>query len=472
MIEGIFTTFEENLNKLYTKLCQNCFHQGQFEVDLGQSRAVVPHHEKVLDFQKIKTMGEEFQKIKEILKKKLEFERRTLHRLIDNSEGSLRNQFTKTMDKSMMATEPHQKILTQQKLNELAEIGRIKVEVRAKKVACKLSAQRTSCAHICFKGKNSYLSIGNKYGLSVKKGGKFVYSKNLADYMVYLGEAVYCKGAYYIYNHSPGRILRKGEDSSDPIVWWDKQKIKSVWMFNQNLRVNPENTFLIVNVNETDLVVIEVKEDGEAGREIMIENQTGARICSHEVLKEGRILTVNEKGLPRIYQVDYSEFSKPKVLKSSQIAPSRDGKENHFWVAVCEKSQICAVRLNFISGRSSRILIYRLRNEAGEAELTFQTEINLNFHGFIDLTAGCFSPYVGDNLVLCAHAHSNHTAYAYGYDLKKNKLTQVHSEVVGKGLNPYCWKLSRVGNRVCGILANGGLILQFKFSLYSVVVPI
>ena len=305
-------------------------------------------------------------------------------------------------------------------------------------------------------------------GFSVFKRGKKIYSKDFTDNFKNLAEVVYCKGAYFIYNYNPGRILRKIEDWSEPVVWWDKQKILNVWNYTKNLRVNREGTALIVNLNQTDLVVIEVIDDGDAGRELVIKNKSAGRINCHEALLRGRILAVTDEGELQIYKVDYLEYSGSTLLKSCQIAFGFDFEscklDQDYWLAVCEKSQICAVQVSLKKlGIASRILIYQLRDRQGQDVLAFQTQIDLASQQLSYLGNGCFSPYIGDKLVLCTQTSSNQAVIAFGYDLKKRELTQIEKKSLRKG--NYCWKLSRVGNQVCGIIQNGGFILRFKFSV-------
>ena len=283
-----------------------------------------------------------------------------------------------------------------------------RVNIQANDVACDITGKdKNVYSYICFSGENSFLSSASS-GLSVKKDGQQVYSKEFSNEMKNLGEAIYCKGAYFIYNYSPGRILKKLEDSSEPIVWWDKSPINNFWYRSKNIRLNREENALIVNLDQTDLILIEVRDDGAPGKELTIKNETGSRIDCHEALGNNKILTVNKKGLLQIYRADYSEFSKSSLLKSSQIGLRSDRSESDFWLGVCEKSRICSIHIGG-NPTTSRILIYKIKDETGKDELSFQTQLDVSNRCY--LWNGCFLPYIGEKLFLCCHSSSNKTDY-------------------------------------------------------------
>ena len=230
-------------------------------------------------------------------------------------------------------------------------------------------------------------SINN--GITLKKNGAIIYSKKFNDVMKYLADTVCCKDAYYIYNHNPGRILRKAEDSSDPAVWWEKRKINKMPNYGRNLRENKENSALIVNVNETEFLIIEVRDNGRPGREIEISNQTRSRIDCHEALSGGRVLAVTKTGLILIYEVDYSEFLGASQVKSSQIVLNTSRGDSSFWVAVCEKSEICAIQA-IERAYASRILIYSVADKTRENSITLLTELDIYSQALHYLSNACF----------------------------------------------------------------------------------
>ena len=317
-MEGIFCLVEEYLDQLDTDLHQEHF-QEMLEANLDQLRAVLIDQQDSVP-ERVRRIEEEFQKIDQILRKKLNFERENVARILEGSEESLRKEMVRTRDKAVMVIEPGN---TKKEENgaKYIDIEKIKVEVEVQKTDYKPNdADSEAMKCICLTGENSFLTALDHSGISVTKNGQVIYSKKFKDDMKNIGDAVYCNGSYYIYNYqTPGRILRKAEDSSDPEVWWDRQPIEVVFNKNKNIRVNQKNTALIINVNDTDLAMIEVRKDGKAGREVIIKNQTGSRINFHEALRNSRILAVTKQGVLAIYKVDYVYFSKAWQLMSWQI---------------------------------------------------------------------------------------------------------------------------------------------------------
>ena len=459
-MKQIFALVEDYLDQLEADLHQEHF-QSLLEANLTQLRQFLGSEESAS--KKISQVDEQFQEIEKTLKEKLKFERENLLRMIDESENKVKRQLVGTRDKAVMVIEKEE-ITTKVQKSENLEMNQIKLKIDADEVACKITEKPNGYyGYICFSGENSYLSALNQSGLSVKKDGEIVYSKESNPGQNNIGEVVYCKKAYFIFSYAPGKILRKTEDSSDPVVWWSKRKISHFWNLNKNIRVNKEQSALIVNLNNTELQVIEVKDDGTAGRELIIQNDTGNRVNCHEALTDRKLLVVKKRGLLEIYEVDYANFSQARLLTSAQIALNTGRDERQFWLAVCENSKLCAVQVG--EGElASRILIYKLQNEAGESSLTYMTQLDIYDKRMMDLGNGCFSSYIGGNLILCAHSKSSQTAYAFGYNANKNKITIKYVKGLEKG--KYCLRLERVGNEVRGLIDEGGFILKFKFGLF------
>ena len=148
------------------------------------------------------------------------------------------------------------------------------------------------------------------------------------------------------------------------------------------------------------------------------------------------------------------------MTTASQIQTKLDANDHQFCLTVCEKFEFCAVNLG-VPSSIFRIMIYQLRDASGDV-LNYMTELDLSNQWFDYLENNCFSHYVGDNIILCAHTYShNRTALAFGYDVKANQLSLISSVLIGKG--KYCYNLCRIGNQVCGIV-RGGYILRFKFN--------
>ena len=481
-MEGIFKLVEDYLDQLDSDMSQEFFKM-LLEANLNKLRTTLTSQQS--NSEKISDVHHEFLKIKKILEEKLEFERKNILRIEGDSGDRLLGDMDVLVHKGVMVSESKSTQIDRLQ-QEGAITEKIEVEVEAYEVASDIGARFSTHNYICFNGPNSYLSLGCGHGLSLKMIGETVYFKDFLGEMRHLCDVVYCQGAYYIYNSTPGRILRKAEDLLDPVVWWDSQKITNVWGYSKNLRVNQEQTALIVNIDATNFRVIEVRGDGTAGRELAIDNVTGYRINAFETLSNNRILTVNSNGFMVIHKVDYNEFVEQSQLKTSQIYLLSHRNEDQFWLSVCSRSEICAVQV-CAAGRESRILIYQLRDNAENENLVLLKE--LDRHKFAVITEpimplyvgdlsnqplqyhdnGCFSPYFEDKLILCTHNQTDNTANAFCYDVKKNELTENCSKSIGKG--SCCWKLSKVGDQVVGIMSQGGFIVRFKFRVYSVIVP-
>ena len=463
-IQQVFKLVEEYLEKCYSDPYQSSA-VTQISGNLIQLRSLTTNcFEPQAD--KVSAVEAEFKKINKILQSEVDLHLKTA--LFTKKEAEIKQGITEKRDKAVMtktyqtATIDHQE--HSRSLSFTTNPSEVKIEINNDEVASELMTKaRKYATFMCYSGKNSFLSTLNHHGLSLRKNGQLIYSKIYQDNMKYLYGVVTCKGSYYIYNYKPGRILRKAEDGSDPTVWWDKKKISTFGAGNKIIRATPDQSAVVINVNETELVVVEVKDDGSLGREVIIENNTGCRIESHEPLVDNRILTVNKEGLVIIYEVDLQDFSGYKEVERLQIKLKSERQENCFYLSVCEKSErmVVLVRYNG-SSEASRMQVYSLRGKDGEKKLKYRTELDLWGRGLSSYYSICMSRYVGDKVFVCGNTYSNTMAHTYCYNLKSNELTETESKSLGGG-NRYCDKLQRAGDEVYGLL-QGGKILKFKFS--------
>ena len=459
-MEGIFHLVEEYLDQLDSDLYQVHF-QRVLEANLGQLRAVLSSKEG--KSKKVEQLEKEFQKISDILHEKLIAERKSLVNYLEDTEDKIKKEKAKMSDKGVLVTTAPSALPDSEDQSTLnIDMSFMKVQCQSSGSAGGLSTSTTSYVHICFSSKNSFLCTAYGYGIVVQKNGQQVYNKNPGNNMANGTQIFYCKNSYYIYNSSPQFIYRKKEDSSEPTIWWKKQSIANIWQYNKIIKPNHDKSALLVNVNNTDLLAIEIKSDGNAGRELVIKNTTGSRIYCHEPLSKNEVLTVNKNGLMVIYQANFTNYAESSEVNRLQI-PLRSGKsENQFWLVVCEKSDLLAVMVDS-SSKASRILICSLKGEKGSSMLSFVTELDISAKGFSYHGNGCFSPYIGDKLILCASAYGQQ-AKAYGYDRKKKQITELQIEA--PTISKYCYgQFSRVGNQVWGVVARGALI-KYKFGLF------
>ena len=102
-MKGIFVLVEEYLDRLDADFHQKHF-QTLLEENLDKLRVVLSSQETFAD--RITQVDDEFQKIQKVLKEKLEFERISLERAIDDSEGRLRRGMSSTREKAVMVILP------------------------------------------------------------------------------------------------------------------------------------------------------------------------------------------------------------------------------------------------------------------------------------------------------------------------------------------------------------------------------
>ena len=315
---------------------------------------------------------------------------------------------------------------------------------------------------ICYSENNSFLCTLTGHGISVTKNGQEVYSQTLKNGMEHISDVVYCKGSYYIYNDTPGRILRKTEDETEPTIWWDRSRIKYFYNYNCVIRAmeaSKNQSAIAINANKSELIVIEIKDDGAAGREIIIQNRTGSRIMCHEPFEGNKILTVNEIGLMVVYEVDLEQYQEYREIDKYYIELISFREENWFFFSFCEFSERVAVLIrNFdSSSRASRIQVYDMKKENSVRKMELKAEVDLWGEGLRYFFSICVSQYVGDKLLIFGYSEKSQKLLAYFFDTETNELTE---KVVSSGdfEDRMCYKLQRLGNEVYGLLGDGKIV--------------
>ena len=442
---------------------------------------------------KVGLVQDEFEHIRDILNKELKFKREDILNIASSGEGEHRDYLEPIGEESdgsefqepvelplaiKMQESPKGKLIDvpgtvikeveeEQKVESPPEVDRIRIKIETGQLTANFSPEaRNNSTFISFTGRNSFLSTLHGFGLTVKKEGQLIYQNKFYDELKNLKEVVNCKGVYYLYNYHPqGRILRKIEDASDPVIWWDKQNISGFEYYNKNVRAALNETALVVNLNQTDLIVIEIQLYGTPGRELVIKNNTGSRINCHEPLLDNKILTITKKGLMMVYGVDMVNYSAYEELDKLQVELDASRVEDHFFLTVCERSEYCGLLLENYSTnlKASRIRIYKLKGPSGESRLSYMTQLDLWADNWLYYPSICFSQYLEDVLILCGQSSKGSMIHVYSYDISKNELVEKVSETLGG--SRICYKLARNGpDEVNGVLW-GGEILRFKVSL-------
>ena len=217
----------------------------------------------------------QFIQIKETLEDQLQSARR--NEISSKTETTLKQALTGKRDKSVMTTPlglDATRAMDTLSNQESIDIEKIQIDVQDNDYANNLLARHNeNFTFIAYNNQESFLTTLYGKGIALKKDGEMVYSMQFENDMRYILDVACCKGNYYIHSAYPrGKILRKKNDASEPTVWWDRREIVEFEPRNKNIRVTSDGSALIINVNDTELVVLEVCDDGSAGREIVINN--------------------------------------------------------------------------------------------------------------------------------------------------------------------------------------------------------
>ena len=427
----------------------------------------------------IQKIYQELKRIKKVIKLQFDFKRKSiLLKLKDELFGksSIRKKDGSTMTFPETITEsitimPARKHKLKYKPKEKlipVDYEDIEITVDNNEEVSKLMSSANSRTIMTFSGqRDSFLCSLAEEGITVKKEGKELYSGNPGYPNDWLMDIVYINGAYYAFNWSGKNILKKMEDSSEPVVWWEERPIVSFGNFNKQIRASFDKKSLILNENETDITVIEIEEDGDPGREMVIKNTSGSRVNCHLPLPNNRLLTITQNGLITIYEMNLQNYSLYVENDKLQLTLTEDRREDEFFVSLCEKSKFLAIFVRRFGGvgKASLIMIYSLLDSRGRNELKFLTQLDLYSQGLNGYWCFCFSKYFGDKLFLCGYSSLYENAtHVYGYDITKNEISWRESLLVGEDCMKSCYKLSRVGNEVLGVVG-GGKILQFRFRM-------
>ena len=472
-ISGVFNLVEEYLDRLNSDPYQESS-RALLSKNLERLSSLANNSKPQAE--KVGEVEEEFRRIKRILEKDIDLKIKTV--VLTKREPKLDQTKVAKRDKAIMVDQIHLSLIKQlkkPKFLEKVDLKDIQIQIQDNEVASDFMSQSTgNFVFISYSKENSFLATSDGEGLSLIKEGQDVYSKQfLEGSMNYLMEIVSCKGSYFLYNYNPGRILRKNQNESDPTVWWEKKKIEKFDHYNKIIRTIPDDSGVVINVSDTELFVVEVKDDGTPGREVVIKNETGRKINCHEPLADSRILTVNRNGLIVVYQIDLDEFGGYEEVERLQIELKAERKENCFFMSICEKSERAAILIwnKNSSHKASRIRLYDLTNKYGEKNLEFKTELDLWERELTYFCSICFSHYIGDKLMIFGFSKDSdknskrNLVHTFYYDVSKNELDHKESKDLG-GEGKNCWKLQRFGDYVYGI-QRGGKIIKCQASLYN-----
>ena len=393
----------------------------------------------------------EFQRIEQSLQQKLTLERNSIKK---KEEFGL-NAGEKPNKSTMTTLNLDREYRNAEEDRELGNIRNVKIKVSSDEITSNLLSETKNDLLIAFSDKNSYLAIGKQAGISLKDDRGLIYSKKPSN-IENARQVVYAKNGYFIYDSQQQLILRKEIDESEPVIWWKKMKIQDINCIRAQLRVDPAENFVAVNVDDTKLILIEIKADNLPGEVIQIDNTSGSRIEMIEFLSKTRMLTMTKSGLITLLELDLDNYSS-KILFRQEYLFDKTRGENYFNISVCPRSEYFALYTSK-SWAGSRIIIYRISQNRFEKvnELDIYSE---NLHHFHSI---CFSNYFsGSKLLLCGYSVSEGSSVlVYQYDAKSNEIAQ-YQEISVPSEN-YCLKLHRLDSQVSGLL-NGGKLLRICF---------
>ena len=475
-VKGLFGLVEQYLEELRSDLHQEHY-QELLAPNLKELERLVLSPESQPE--RAKKILEEFSKIRNALDDVLEFEKQDSMNTATNVilEMSLNDRSVAKRSKGILTSSSNAVELRELRdYPNLTKIDskRLKIEILCQddKVGELMTRNCDDYTFISFcEQESSFLFTLNHHGLSLFKEGEELYSRQLEEPFNnnILKEVIYSAEAYYIVGGEPLQILKFDVSGQiigrDPVVWWDRYPLSDIEYSNKVIRGAPDESGIVVNVENGNLVYIEICENGDAGREVLIRNSlVDVKIDCHEPLNDKKVLTVTNTGLVQILQIEPNQLVGYRQTDSFQLALNPERQENYFYLTICPKHWFAGILVrNFgESYMASKLLIFRLKDVRGDDKLSFITGIDLWEKKFQFYFSVCFSAYFGDKLVLCGHSYNGSVAHTYIFDVADGSLTERQS--IAFGGNQSCYKLVSNGSEVCGLLA-GGSVLKFKFSL-------
>ena len=317
---------------------------------------------------------------------------------------------------------------------------------------------------------NSYLCDLYGFGICLVRDNEVIFEQNSSEQCsTHVLGLVYASGSFFIYdwNEGKGRIVRKGDDGLEPVIWWDREEILYLRHAHNQLRAGLAGQAIAVNKSSTELLIIGVnQQDGSPGNTITIENTSGSRIDSHVLLSKDYAATVTKYGVLSLYSVNLPK-SEYRALQHLDISLKPQRYEKWFYLAHCPKDRYLAVLIYYGEASASRIQIYQLlrKTPKEEARLEYRTELDLYHLNLGWFCSVCFSEYFGDKVMVVGYAYLPRSIVeVYCYDTKLNNLFKHRRIYLAQ--NSYCFKLSRFGDEMYSILGNRNRLRIF-FGVYE-----
>ena len=381
-------------------------------------------------------------------------------KLYIQKDSTLNHLMTKKRDKSIMVQAPNPETTP----NTDPEMTLDAVKINSKYIS---SIDEVNVHVICFSVKDSYLMVrqsthgeNSDFELEMiqKKNGRLIYYEGGVDEGI--KSIIHLKGSYYLYNSSKSQILRKTEGGAEAAIW-DEREITTVEDPSKVIQASVDGSAIIINIDDMNLAVVEVAEDGSAGRELLILNESKSDISCFQALSGQRILTVTEEGLIVLYVLDLEDYIGYDEVAKHQIELKTERKENSMSVALCEKFEVMALVIRDDEClRGSRIQIYSLSLPQEEALISLKAEIDIWEDCLPFYRCLCLSQYLGDMLMVYGQSCLDGTTHTYSYDILGGELLERTVQRIG--WEGFCLDFQRVGDQICGISITDKIV-RFKF---------
>lgn len=195
----------------------------------------------------------------------------------------------------------------------------------------------------------------------------------------------------------------------------------------RTLRSALNSKALTINKEKKTIMIVEVSDKGDIGKQMEITNDYGSRIYDHRVFGEkgDHIAILTKEGWLVLYKFDI-EKKEDSLIDRIRMNSLEQREEYAFTLAVCPRHRFFAYHLSDSNHRASRLLIYEL---GGNNILTLMDEIDFGEMGIYRFFALSFYDYFGDHLLLTAitHHQNNPRVLTFDYNVKTNKLKEMES---------------------------------------------
>ena len=188
------------------------------------------------------------------------------------------------------------------------------------------------------------------------------------------------------------------EDTEEAKKWIKHQGSGSI---GRTIRVERLERCLILNTKQKLIKIVEIKENGQPGRELSIKAD-GGDIIDHQAcgLESNRFAVLHEDGFLRLFEYDLEEMTY-RTIDELKIPLMAQRREECLTLAICQDSEFFAIQTRSLGFpcKASRVLMYCLENECFE----LKAELDVFGESLAEMQSMIFYGYsADDHLVLTA----------------------------------------------------------------------